>query len=70
MPIGESLQLFTALEILDRAVELVTIAGENHHILDYPKRVRWMETILAWYDRELKDQPGWWDHLYPAEDGP
>jgi len=70
VPIGESLQLFTALKILDRPVELVTIAGENHHILDYPKRVRWMETILAWYDRELKGEPGWWDHLYPAEDGP
>jgi len=70
VPIGESLQLFTALKILDREVELVTIAGENHHILDYPKRKRWMETILAWYDRELKDQPGWWEHLYPAEDGP
>ena len=70
VPIGESQQLFTALKILGREVELVTIAGENHHILDYPKRKRWMETILAWYDRELKDQPEWWDHLYPAEDGP
>lgn len=70
VPIGESEQLFVALRLLGREVEMVEIDGQNHHILDYPKRQRWMKTILAWFDRELKDQPAWWEQLYPAEDGP
>lgn len=70
VPVGESAQLFTALKLLDREVEMVTIEGSNHQIFHYPKRVRWMKTIIAWFDRELKDQPGWWEHLYPEEGGP
>ena len=70
VPIGESEQLFVALELLGREVQMVEIEGQDHRILQYPKRQRWMKTILAWFDRELKDQPGWWEHLYPAEDGP
>jgi len=70
VPIGESEQLFVALRLLGREVEMVEIEGQNHHILDYPKRQRWMKTILAWFDRELKDQPAWWENLYPAENGP
>lgn len=65
VPPGESQQLFAALELLDREVELVEIEGQGHHVLDYPKRVLWMETIVAWFDKYLKDQPEWWEHLYP-----
>lgn len=65
VPRGESDQMFTALKLLGREVEYVRIAGEDHLIMSYDKRKRWMETIIAWFDRELKDQPEWWQHLYP-----
>ncbi len=68
VPIGESLQMFTALKLLGKTVELVEIEGQNHHIIDYKKRILWQKTILAWFDRWLKDQPQWWDNLYPKED--
>jgi dipeptidyl aminopeptidase/acylaminoacyl peptidase len=65
VPPGESIQLYTALKLLGRPVELVKIAGEDHHILTYSKRIGWSNTILSWFDKWLKDQPQWWDHMYP-----
>ncbi len=64
VPPGESIQLFTALKLLGRPVELVEIKGENHHILTYGKRKQWTKTILAWFDKWLKGQPQWWEALY------
>ena len=64
VPVGESEQMYTALRILGKPVEFIKVEGQNHWILDYPKRVIWMETIIAWFDRQLKDQPAWWDDLY------
>lgn len=64
VPIGESEQLYTALRLLGRDVEMVRIEGENHHILDYPKRKRWMQVILAWFDKHLKGEAAWWDELW------
>ena len=52
-------------KLLGRDVELVEVPGEDHHILDREKRYRWWDTILAWFDHHLKDQPQWWHHLYP-----
>ncbi len=65
VPLGESLQLYTALKLLGRPVELIEVAGQDHHILDYKKRILWQETIFAWFDKWLKDQPEWWNELYP-----
>jgi dipeptidyl aminopeptidase/acylaminoacyl peptidase len=67
VPPGESEQMYTALRVLGKDVEFVRIAGEQHWILDYPKRKVWHETILAYFDWKLKGQPAWWDHLYPDE---
>jgi dipeptidyl aminopeptidase/acylaminoacyl peptidase len=64
VPPGESEQLYTALTLLGREVEYVRVEGEDHHILQYPKRVVWMETIVAWFDRTLKGDRSWWDALY------
>jgi dipeptidyl aminopeptidase/acylaminoacyl peptidase len=66
VPVGESEQMYTALRILGKPVEFIKVEGQNHWILDYPKRVIWMETIIAWFDRQLKGQPGWWDEIYGA----
>lgn len=67
VPINESIQLFTALKILGRETAFVTVKGQNHHILDYSKRIKWTNTIYAWFERWLKDDPTWWNTLYPEK---
>lgn len=66
VPPGESTQLFTALKILGREVEYIQILDQNHHIMTYNKRKTWTRTIMAWFDRWLKNQPEWWYYLYPS----
>ena len=65
VPIGESIQLYNALKILGKPVELITVDGENHFISDYAKRELWHNSIMAWFARWLQDSPQWWDDLYP-----
>lgn len=65
VPVGESIQLYNALKILGRPVEFITVEGENHFISDYPKRVLWHNSIMAWFARWLQDRPEWWNDLYP-----
>jgi dipeptidyl aminopeptidase/acylaminoacyl peptidase len=65
VPPGESTQLFTALKILGREVEYIQILDQDHHIMTYNKRKIWTRTIIAWFDRWLKNEPEWWFDLYP-----
>ena len=65
VPVGESIQMFNALRILGKPVELIQVEGENHGIVDYNKRITWVKTIMAWFDKWLKDQPQWWNEMYP-----
>jgi acylaminoacyl-peptidase len=65
VPPGESRTMYTALRLLGREVELVEFPGQDHWILDREQRYVWWDTILAWYDKWLKEQPQWWQHLYP-----
>ena len=65
VPPGESIQLYTALKLLGKPVEFIEIQGQDHHIVDYKKRIEWQNTIFAWFDKWLKDQPAWWNDLYP-----
>lgn len=65
VPIGESIQLFNALKILGKPVELITVEGENHFVSDYDKRVKWHNTIMAWFARWLQGRPEWWKEQYP-----
>ena len=67
VPLIESLQMFTALKLLGREVALVEVEGQNHHITDYAKREKWIATQMAWFQRWLKDDPSWWDALYPKK---
>ena len=67
VPIIESLQMFTALKLLGRDVALVEIAGENHHVLDYGKKIKWLGAQMAWFQKWLKDDPTWWDALFPKK---
>ena len=67
VPLIESLQMFTALKLLGREVALVEVEGQNHHITDYGKREKWLATQMAWFQRWLKDDPSWWEALYPKK---
>ena len=67
VPLIESLQMFTALKLLGREVALVEVEGENHHILDYAKREKWLATQMAWFAKWLKGDSTWWDTLYPKK---
>jgi dipeptidyl aminopeptidase/acylaminoacyl peptidase len=68
VPPGESRQMFTALRVLGKPVELIEIPGEPHWILQLDKRMLWSKTIIAWFDRELRDRPAFWNHLYPVDE--
>ena len=65
VPPGESRQFFSALKLLNKEVELIEIDNQDHHIVDYDKRILWQKTILAWFDKQLKNEPDWWNKLYP-----
>jgi dipeptidyl aminopeptidase/acylaminoacyl peptidase len=67
VPVGESIQMFTALKLLGKPVELIQVEGQDHHILDYKKRKQWTKTIIAWFDKYLKDQPQWYDNMYKTD---
>ncbi|MCK4763029.1 MAG: S9 family peptidase [Candidatus Aminicenantes bacterium] len=67
VPPGESYQMFAALKLLKKEVALITFAGQKHFILEYEKRLQWMHSIIAWFDKHLKKQPQYWNHLYPEK---
>lgn len=46
VPVGESIQLYTALKLLGRPTAMVLVDGQDHHIIDYEKRIKWQNTIL------------------------
>ncbi len=69
VPIGESIQMFTALKLLGKTVEFVQVDGENHGITGYSKRLGWQNTIFAWFAKWLRDEPEWWNSLFPAAPG-
>lgn len=63
VPMIESIQMFTALNLLDRPTAFVSFKGDGHGIgrahID-----NWQKTIMAWFARYLKDDPTWWNTLY------
>jgi len=69
VPPGESEQMYTALKLLGKDVEYLRFAGQNHFILDYKKRIKWSNAILSWFDKWLKEEPQWWNDMYPPIDG-
>lgn len=65
VPVGESIQMFTALKILGRPVELLTFDNENHFIMDTDKRIIWQNSIFAWFSKYLQGNDTWWKDLHP-----
>lgn len=68
VPVGESIQMFTALKLLGRETAFVAVKDQDHHILDYAKRRKWQDTIFAWFAKYLKDDASLWDAMYPPLD--
>ncbi|MDO5523950.1 MAG: S9 family peptidase [Bacteroidia bacterium] len=64
VPIGESIQMYTALKLLNKPVEFIQVEGENHAIYNYDKRIAWNNAIYAWFAKWLKDDSRWWDSMY------
>ena len=64
VPVGESIQMYTALKLLGRETAMVLVDGQDHHIIDYDKRFAWQHTIFAWFAKWLQDDPLWWNTLY------
>ncbi len=65
VPPGESEQMYVALKLLGKTVEYLKFDGQNHFIADYGKRKLWTKSIIGWFDKWLKDQPQFWEELYP-----
>ena len=65
VPVGESHYMYTALKLLGKEVELVEFNGQDHHINSREARFDWWNTTMAWFDLKLKDEPQWWNSLYP-----
>ena len=68
VPVGESIQMFTALKLLGRETAMVLVKGQNHHILDFQKRIKWQNTIFAWFAKYLQDDPTWWNAIYSEKE--
>lgn len=67
VPVGESIQMYTALKLLGKETAMVLVKDQDHHILDYHKRIQWQNTIFAWFAKWLQDDPTWWDAMYPQK---
>lgn len=67
VPTAQGVAMYTALKLLGRPTALVEVEGQGHHVTDYDKRVRWQNTIWAWFAKYLQDDPTWWNALYPPK---
>jgi hypothetical protein len=46
---------------------MVLVDGQDHHIIDYEKRLKWQNTIFAWFAKWLQDDASWWTEMYGDE---
>ena len=67
VPVGESIQMYTALKLLGKETAMVLVKDQDHHIKEYEKRIRWQNTIWAWFAKWLQDDPTWWNAMYPPK---
>lgn len=67
VPVGESHNMYTALKLLGKDVDLIEYKGADHQIFARDKRFNWWNTMLAYFDKHLKQEPQWWQYLYPEK---
>ncbi|MCQ2297591.1 MAG: prolyl oligopeptidase family serine peptidase [Bacteroidales bacterium] len=68
VPIGESIQMYTALKLLGVPTAFIMVEGENHGIMDFNKRQKWINSMVAWFNRWLQDDPSWWNEIYTPKE--
>lgn len=68
VPIGESIQMYTALKLLGIPTAFIMVEGENHGIMDFHKRQKWINSMVAWFNRWLQDDPTWWNEIYTPKE--
>jgi dipeptidyl aminopeptidase/acylaminoacyl peptidase len=69
VPPAESQQLYRALSLQGRPVELVTFPGERHGLSEeYEHRIAHRTMILEWFDLHLRDQPEAWEHRWSDDE--
>ncbi|MDL2282827.1 prolyl oligopeptidase family serine peptidase, partial [Parabacteroides sp. OttesenSCG-928-G06] len=54
VPTGQSYEMFLALKMLGKETALVVVEGENHGITKHANRIRWSQTMYAWFNKWLK----------------
>ncbi|KZN51148.1 alpha/beta hydrolase family protein [Pseudoalteromonas luteoviolacea] len=64
VPVGESHIMYTALKLLNQDVEMIEYKGADHQIFARDRRFQWWNTMLAYFDKHLKEEPQWWQHMY------
>jgi hypothetical protein len=42
----------------------IEVEGENHGIMDPAKRTKWINSIMAWFQKYLKNDDSWWNAIY------
>ena len=67
VPPGESDQFYAALKLLGVPAEYLRVDGLGHLIMEHDKRALWSKSIVAWFDRWLKEEPEWWESMWPAQ---
>lgn len=67
VPVGESIQMYTALKLLGRETAFVAVKGANHQVVEFDKRQQWQNTIFAWFAKYLQNDPSWWNAMYPPK---
>ena len=65
VPIRRKYPAFQCAEDIRQDRRVYHSDGENHFISDYDKRIKWHNSIMAWFARWLQDRPEWWNELYP-----
>lgn len=68
VPIGESIQMYTALKLLGVPTAFIMVEGENHGISEFNKRQKWINSMTAWFDKYLKGDSTWWDMIYTPKE--
>ncbi len=64
VPLGESWNMYSALKVQGKDVEMIEVEGLQHLIMEYHKRKKWTKTLIAYFDKYLKGQPEWWNEFY------
>jgi dipeptidyl aminopeptidase/acylaminoacyl peptidase len=67
VPPSESMKFYVALKLLGKDVEHVLIKDQQHWVLNLKQREQWMNSILAYFTKYLKDSPQWWNDIYPKK---